>query len=85
MVGVNQILHASVEFTANAKRILDDDFLQVFNWAATLLASGKLLLPNGGSFQTVRRKNVIHEIAVKVLNGCVGINVGCQELGMDWT
>mmetsp|Transcript_844 Transcript_844/g.1521 ORF Transcript_844/g.1521 Transcript_844/m.1521 type:complete len:395 (-) Transcript_844:1676-2860(-) len=83
MVSIDKILHASVQFVTNTKRIFDNDFSQMFDWATAALSRRKFLLPHSGAFQFVSGQDVVHNVSIQVLDDSVFVNVRRQQLRMD--
>mmetsp|Transcript_7072 Transcript_7072/g.20830 ORF Transcript_7072/g.20830 Transcript_7072/m.20830 type:complete len:430 (-) Transcript_7072:543-1832(-) len=84
VVGFDQVRHAVVELFADSQGIFDDDFLQVLDWTTSVPATWQLLLPHSGTLELVGGQDVVHDVPVQVLQHGVGIDVGGEQLGVDW-
>mmetsp|Transcript_21805 Transcript_21805/g.64289 ORF Transcript_21805/g.64289 Transcript_21805/m.64289 type:complete len:742 (+) Transcript_21805:219-2444(+) len=82
VVGIDEVLHAIIELSANAEGVLDDDLLEMFDRSASVLAGGELLLPRRHAFHLIGGQYVIHNVSIEIGQHRILVDIGGEKLGV---
>mmetsp|Transcript_3808 Transcript_3808/g.8865 ORF Transcript_3808/g.8865 Transcript_3808/m.8865 type:complete len:262 (-) Transcript_3808:2058-2843(-) len=77
------MLHSLVELVANSERVLDNNLLEMLNGTTAVLAAGELCLPGSCTFKLISSQDVVHEVAIDVLENGVLVNISSKKQRMD--